>query len=98
MDETWIHHYTPESREESKKWVKPGKSAPKRPKTQKSTEKIMPIVFWNAHEVISINYLDPSETEGYFGGFDKSYYLEGMEKFKDRWARCIELKREYIEK
>ena len=34
------------------------------------------------------------ETEGYFGGFDKSYYLEGIEKLKDRWTRCIELKGE----
>ena len=31
MDKTWIHHYTPESRERSKQWVKPGESAPKRP-------------------------------------------------------------------
>ena len=37
------------------------------------------------------------ETEGYFGGFDKSYYLEGIEKLKDRWTRS-ELKGEYIEK
>ena len=28
-------------------------------------------------------------TNGYFGGFDKSYYLEGIEKLKDRWARII---------
>ena len=39
-----------------------------------------------------------SETEGYFGGFDKSYYLEDIEKLKDRWTRCIKLKRECIEK
>ena len=38
------------------------------------------------------------ETEGYFVGFDKSYYLEGIEKLKDRWTRCIELNGEYIEK
>ena len=38
------------------------------------------------------------ETIGYFGGFDKLYYLEGIEKLKDRWTRCIELKEEYIEK
>ena len=38
-----------------------------------------------------------SETEGYFGGFDKSNYFEGIEKLKDRWTRCIELKGEYIE-
>ena len=39
------------------------------------------------------------ETKGYFGGFDKSYYLEGITKLlKYRWTRCIELKTEYIEK
>ena len=54
MDETWIHHYTPESHEESKQWVKLDESAPKRPKTQQSSGKIMAIVFWNAHGVIFI--------------------------------------------
>ena len=38
------------------------------------------------------------QTKGYFGGFDKSYCLEGIEKLKDRWTRCIESKEEYIEK
>ena len=38
------------------------------------------------------------KTEGYFGGFDESYYLEGIEKLKDRWTRRIQLKGEYIEK
>ena len=38
------------------------------------------------------------ETEGYFEGFDKSYYLEAIEKLKDRSTRRIELKGEYIEK
>ena len=41
MDETWIHHYTPGSRKGSKQCVKPGESAPKRPKAQQLTGKIM---------------------------------------------------------
>ena len=41
MNETWIHHYTLESREGSKQWVKPGESALKRPKTQQSAGKVM---------------------------------------------------------
>ena len=49
IDETWIHHYTLESREGSKHWVRPGESAPKRPKTQQSAEKVMANVFWDAH-------------------------------------------------
>ncbi|XP_054744389.1 uncharacterized protein LOC129248798 [Anastrepha obliqua] len=32
MDETWIHHYTPESEEQSKHWVERGSSAPKNAK------------------------------------------------------------------
>ena len=41
IDETRIHHYTPESREGSTQWVKPGENAPKRPKTQQSAGKVM---------------------------------------------------------
>ena len=37
------------------------------------------------------------ETKGYFGVFDKSYYLEGIKKLKDRWSR-FELKGTNIEK
>ena len=55
MDETWIHHYTLESREGSKQWIKPSESAPKRPKTQQSTKKVMVSVFWDEHGVISID-------------------------------------------
>ena len=38
------------------------------------------------------------ETEGYFGGLDKLYYLEGIEKLKDPWTRSIEIEGDYIEK
>jgi len=30
MDETWIHHYTPESKQQSKQWTEAGCSALKR--------------------------------------------------------------------
>ena len=41
MDEIWIHHYTPESLEGSKLWIKPGESAPKPPKTDQSAGKVI---------------------------------------------------------
>ena len=53
-----IHHYTPESREGSKQLVKPGESAPKRPKMQQSTGEVMASVFWDEHGVIFIDYLE----------------------------------------
>jgi len=30
MDKNWIHHYTPESKEQSKQWTEAGCSAPKK--------------------------------------------------------------------
>ena len=38
------------------------------------------------------------ESEVYFGGLEKSYYLEGIEKLEDRWTYYIELKGEFIKK
>ena len=49
MDETWIHHYTPESREGAQQWVKPGESGLKHLKMQQSAGKVMASVFWDAH-------------------------------------------------
>ena len=50
----------------------------------------------------SKQWVEPGEvewgTEGYFRGFDKTYYLKGIEELKDRWTCCIQLKREYSEK
>ena len=45
IDETWIHHYTPKSRQGSKQWVKPDESTSKRSKTKKSTGKVIASVF-----------------------------------------------------
>lgn len=62
MDETWIHHYTPESSQQSKQWTKIGSSAPKRPKTQQWAGKVMASVFWDAHGIIFIDYLQKGST------------------------------------
>ena len=48
--------------------------------------------------VLSRTKKSNGEHKGFFGGFDISYYLEGIEKFKDCWTRCIEIKREYVDK
>ena len=44
MDETWIHYFTPETKEQSKQWTSPGEPAPKKAKTMKSARKAT--VFW----------------------------------------------------
>jgi histone-lysine N-methyltransferase SETMAR len=48
MDETWIHHYTPEFKQQSKQWIEASCSAPKKTRSVPSARKVMASVFWNA--------------------------------------------------
>jgi hypothetical protein len=48
MEETWIHHYTPESKQQSKQWTEAGCSAPKKTSSVPSAGKVMASVFWDA--------------------------------------------------
>ena len=45
MDETWIHHYTPESKRSSADWTAVDEKRPKRPKTQMWAGKVRPQYF-----------------------------------------------------
>jgi len=56
MDETWIHHYTPESKEQSKQWTEAGCSAPKKTRSVPSVGKVMALVFWDAEGILFIDY------------------------------------------
>ena len=58
MDETWLHHYTPESNRQSAEWTATGEPSPKRGKTQKSAGKVI----WDAHGIFFIDYLEKGKT------------------------------------
>jgi hypothetical protein len=45
MDEAWIHHYTPESKQQSKQWTEAGCSAPKKTRSVPLAGKVMASVF-----------------------------------------------------
>lgn len=62
MDETWVHYYTPETKEQSKQWVKHGDPAPKKAKTVASAGKVMASVFWDAKGILLIDYLPKGQT------------------------------------
>ena len=62
MDETWIHHYTSESKRSSAEWTAVSQKRPNRPKTQMWAGKVMASVFWDAHGVLFIDYLEKSKT------------------------------------
>ncbi|XP_061382621.1 uncharacterized protein LOC133320030 [Danaus plexippus] len=62
VDETWIHHNTPETKEQSKQWVARGEPGPNKAKQSLSAKKIMATVFWDAHSVIRIDILEKGKT------------------------------------
>jgi hypothetical protein len=71
MDETWIHHYTPEPKQQSKQWTEAGCSAPKKTRSVPSSGKVMASVFWDAEGILSIDYLEKAKTitGGYYSNF-----------------------------
>ena len=62
VDETWIHHYIPESKQQSKHWTEAGYSALKKTGSVPSAGKIMASVFWDAEGILFIDYLEKGKT------------------------------------
>jgi histone-lysine N-methyltransferase SETMAR len=57
MDETWIHHYTPESKLQSKQWTEAGCLVPKKTRSVLSAGKVVASVFWDAEGIFLLNIL-----------------------------------------
>lgn len=77
MDETWVHHYTPESKQQSKQWKKPDEPTPKKAKTILSAGKVMASVFWDAKGVIMVDYLAKGET------INSAYYCTLLRRLRE---------------
>ena len=55
-DETWLHHWNPDTKKESMQWKHPGSPQPKKFLTQPSASKVMAMVFWDSKGIILIDY------------------------------------------
>lgn len=75
VDETWIHHYTPETKIQSGQWILPGERAPKKAQTVQSAGKVMATVFWDSQGIIFIDYLEKGKT------ITGQYYSELLGRF-----------------
>jgi len=75
VDETWIHHYTPETKQQSKQRISPGESAPKKAKTVPSAGKIMATIFRDTNGVILVDFLEKGRT------ITGQYYSEFLDHF-----------------
>ena len=81
MDETWIHHYAPESNRQSAEWTAKGENRPKRPKTQMSAGKVLASVFWDTHGILFIDYLEKGRT------INSEYYMALLVRLKEEIAK-----------
>lgn len=76
MDETWIHHYMPEMKTQSKQWTGPDEPVPKKAKTAQSAGKEMTCVFWDAKGILVIDFLEKEKT------ITGRYYTTLLEKLE----------------
>ena len=60
--ESWINKNTPKTKGQTKQWTASGEPAPRKAKTVKLSGKVMERVFWDANEIIFIDYLEKRRT------------------------------------
>ncbi|GFS14208.1 histone-lysine N-methyltransferase SETMAR [Elysia marginata] len=61
-DETWLHHCTPETKQDSMTWKHPSSPVAKKFKVMRSAKKIMGTVSWDSRGVLLFETLQPKET------------------------------------
>ena len=59
QDETWVHHFDPESKMQSKHWKQPDSSPPK---MVQSAGNVMATIVWNSQGVVMVDYLEQGRT------------------------------------
>ena len=62
QDETWVHHFNPESKMQSKQWKHPGLPPPNKFKRVHSAVKVMALIFRDSQGLIIIDYLEQGHT------------------------------------
>ena len=58
QDETWVNHFDPVSKMQSKQGKHSGSSPPKKFKRVCSAGKVMALIFWDSQGVIMIDYIE----------------------------------------
>ena len=76
MDETWIHHFTLLSNQQSAEW-----KLSKATKAQTSVGKVLASVFWDALGILFIDYLEKGRT------INSEYYIALLVHLKEEIAK-----------
>lgn len=62
VDETWVHHFHPTTKQESKVWTSVGTPGGVKARVESSSAKVMATVFWDAQGVILLDFLQRGHT------------------------------------
>ena len=81
QDETWVHHFDPESKKQSMQWKHPGSPPPKKFKRVSSAGKVMASIFWDNQGVIMVDYLEEGRT------INGAYYAEELRRLRQEIVR-----------
>jgi len=78
MDETWLYHYDPETKQQqSMEWRHSGSPRPKKFRVQKSNGNVLASIVWDQDGILLIGYLPKGQT------INAEYYLSLLVKLKD---------------
>jgi len=77
MDETWLYHYDPETKEQSMEWRHSGPPHPKKFRVQKSPGKVLAQIFWDQDGILITDYLPKGQT------INAKYYSSLLVQLRD---------------
>ncbi|GFR86394.1 von Willebrand factor A domain-containing protein 3A [Elysia marginata] len=80
-DETWLHHCTPETKQDSMTWKHPSSPVAKKFKVMRSVKKIMGTVCWDSRGVLLFETLQPGET------INAARYCQTLDKLREAIRR-----------
>ena len=77
MDETWLYHCDPKTKQQSMEWRHSGSSRSKKFRVQKSAGKVLASIFWDQDGILLIDYLPKGQT------INTEYYSSRLVHLKD---------------
>jgi len=77
MDETWLNHYDPETKQQPTERRQSGSPRPKKFRVQKSAGKVLASIFWDQNGIILTYYLPKGQTT------NAKYYSSLLVQLKD---------------
>ncbi|GFR57520.1 transposase [Elysia marginata] len=83
-DESWVHHYDPESKMQSMQYRHKNSPAPKKFKVVASARKVLLTIFWDMEGIVHIEFLEQGTT------INSERYVSTLRALKGRLRRVLQ--------